>query len=743
MLITRFRHLRNAQGWQEEVPDDFLKSPVHVGTLLSGEADKESLELYSFGKFKDNYRHIRQFQSIDCIGFDVDVEPVTSVQLKETMARLGFAALWHSSANGSPENPRWRLFVPLSREVNADEYRAIWLHVESLLPFKVGQQAKDPVRAWYVPATRGEYFEYGEYVDAGPLDVDSLPPAAPVLPPTAPAVQMATVAFLDPSEEKHAALVAHLVANWPPKGKRHETHLALAGSLAKMGFSKDYAARVAYDVTLATGNDEATARRRVYQIERTFAMANTDQPILGWNKFCENVGAIPASQIHDVLGIRVLPDLPAAPAADPGPSVPGIAPPPPPRARLYRVGEVAAASVLRKVTHSEMAAFLVSHPDWQDVLRWNVLWNRPEALNPPIANLALARGQGLSDADETAILCWFESQGIKSTTSQVRECIIPVCHRTHWNPIALYLQQCALTHPEDGAIEEFCTKALHLPADDKLSRAMWRKQLIAACRRGVDAPMSEGVKVDTMLILKSKQGWNKTQTIEVLFGKSFVRSNLSDIKNKESSLELLGMWAIEFGELASLANNEVEHMREFSSRSTDKYRAPYGRGTLIVPRTCVFFGTTNAPEFLRDEAGNRRSWVCEIFEEIDLEWVKANRDRIWAEAYRASRTDERHWFAGDERWDAEDRARQYFVTDEWGDAVINHCRGKDKIQLVDLYKNGLRNGDPQAVEAFDMLKQKRLSKLLLHLGFEKRSNGNFRYWAVPDHIRDEIGRAHV
>jgi len=73
------------------------------------------------------------------------------------------------------------------------------------------------------------------------------------------------------------------------------------------------------------------------------------------------------------------------------------------------------------------------------------------------------------------------------------------------------------------------------------------------------------------------------------------------------------------------------------SQREDIYRAAYGRHVQNYPRRCVFFGTSNNDEYLRDKTGNRRFWP------VDVEVTKPKRNtfdldeetigQIWGEAY--------------------------------------------------------------------------------------------------------------
>lgn len=62
----------------------------------------------------------------------------------------------------------------------------------------------------------------------------------------------------------------------------------------------------------------------------------------------------------------------------------------------------------------------------------------------------------------------------------------------------------------------------------------------------------------------------------------------------------------------------------------------YARKTETFPRQCVFFATTNEPNFLKGSTGNRRFWTVECGEDITTKdvWddLPGEVDQIWAEA---------------------------------------------------------------------------------------------------------------
>ena len=64
----------------------------------------------------------------------------------------------------------------------------------------------------------------------------------------------------------------------------------------------------------------------------------------------------------------------------------------------------------------------------------------------------------------------------------------------------------------------------------------------------------------------------------------------------------------------------------------------YGHLTETRPRQCVFAGTINYEQYLKDETGNRRYWPIATNGEANLEWLREWRDQLWAEANEAEKT---------------------------------------------------------------------------------------------------------
>lgn len=168
--------------------------------------------------------------------------------------------------------------------------------------------------------------------------------------------------------------------------------------------------------------------------------------------------------------------------------------------------------------------------------------------------------------------------------------------------------------------------------DNAYSHAVIRKLLCAAVARAVKG----GVKFDYMPILTGPQGIGKSTFLSIL-GKEWFSDSLTTFEGKEAAELIQGTWINEVGELTAFTKQETQTIKQFLSKTDDIYRAAYGRRTEKYPRRCVFCGTSNDSEFLKDSTGNRRFWPVDVGEHpaVKSVWkdLPEEVDQIWAEAY--------------------------------------------------------------------------------------------------------------
>ncbi|TIW03650.1 MAG: hypothetical protein E5V77_02840 [Mesorhizobium sp.] len=154
-----------------------------------------------------------------------------------------------------------------------------------------------------------------------------------------------------------------------------------------------------------------------------------------------------------------------------------------------------------------------------------------------------------------------------------------------------------------------------------------------------------GHKFDFVPILEGAQGKGKSTFIEIL-GLQWYNELTGDISDPKQMVEVMqGSWVLEIGELSSMARAEVNDLKAFVSRTEDKVRLAWEKRARDFPRQCIFIGSTNDREYLRDQTGGRRFWpiVCKLEGQIDNPRLRREIMQVWAEALHIFRDMEKRY----------------------------------------------------------------------------------------------------
>jgi predicted P-loop ATPase len=238
---------------------------------------------------------------------------------------------------------------------------------------------------------------------------------------------------------------------------------------------------------------------------------------------------------------------------------------------------------------------------------------------------------------------------------------------------------------------------------------------------------SPGCQADHVPILVGPQGELKSLSCATLAGEEYFGDHMPDIHSKDASQYLRGKWLIELPELAALNKGDVESWKAFITRREEKYRPPYGRRDVIEPRQCVFAGTTNQEEFLRDATGNRRFWPIQTGK-IDIKALERDRDMILAEAVSLFKDGE-CW------WPDRDFERDHIVPEQEGRVVSDPW-----LEPIEKWLNSSGQTSPTSFEiARDAVlllsgqantgHARRIADVMRKLGWAQKARvGNTRPW---------------
>lgn len=283
-------------------------------------------------------------------------------------------------------------------------------------------------------------------------------------------------------------------------------------------------------------------------------------------------------------------------------------------------------------TEANFLLYFSHHPAWVGALGYNERRNRPMYLRkPPLDNDAPAGVVDFS-RDRSYIALWFQNVARISGAIREREvsaALISASYTNSFDPMAAAMMQLRGTWDGVPRLETALQRTAGAPdtAWVRIVFPLWMKSLVARLLR-------PGTKVDTMLILEGKQGLKKSTFFSSLLPDPlYFSDSLARVKHDMETIRLIhsGPAIFELGELSGMRKHEVEDVKAFLSAYQDDLR-PLFESPRTVLRRCVFVGTTNRDDYLRDETGGRRFWPVAVTREINIDLVVAERMQWFAEA---------------------------------------------------------------------------------------------------------------
>lgn len=404
--------------------------------------------------------------------------------------------------------------------------------------------------------------------------------------------------------------------------------------------------------------------------------------------------------------------------------------------------------------------------DWQDELirnsRGRALWNTANALrimehDPNLKNCFAFdefrqikmltapipfsgersnafQGREIKDSDITKLVSYFNRIGFPDATKTVAADVVEaVSEASTYHPVRNYLNQLPQWDGVPRANSWLLDYCAVTPRDDDEARYVQeagKRWLISAVARA----MKPGCKADGVLILEGRQGAMKSTTLRTLAGGEWFGDSLPSMHTKDASDYLRGKWIIEMAELSNINKAEVEVVKAFIAREEERFRPAYARNEITYARQCVFAGSTNKSDYLRDETGNRRFWPVKVGTSCDVRSLARDRDQIWAEVVNMFRAGEIWWFDGMVAKVAEKQQAERVSQDAWEAEVLNYLIGKVEVSCTAIAKNAL----DIEVSKIDRLVTNRISAILTSNGWSR--SGKFSSGADKDRarfVRDE------
>lgn len=289
-----------------------------------------------------------------------------------------------------------------------------------------------------------------------------------------------------------------------------------------------------------------------------------------------------------------------------------------------------------------------------------------------------------TDTDDACLRNYFATKYLIKGKGIIDDALQEVTQDNKFHPVREYLK--GLTWDGECRLDTLFIDYIGAEDTDYI-RAVTRKWMCGAVARVMDP----GVKFDTAIVLYGSQGLGKSLILERL-GRKWFNNSLVDIKTKDALEQIQGSWIVELAELAPTYKNDNEIVKAFISRTSDRFRSPYGRRTEEYPRQCVFAGSTNNLMFLKDRTGNRRFWPItgDKDRKTKNSWdlSKDEIDQLWAEAFV-------YWSEG------EPLVLEGALEEEALGIQLSHTEGGELVGLIEEYLDMLLPEDWETMDIYD------------------------------------------
>ncbi len=645
----------------------------------------------------------------DCVEYRTmiveDMDHAVPGVIEQIEMLYNYRCLIYSTHKHTPENPRYRLAIPLSRPVSPDEYVAIARKVAEDIGIEMFDDTTyEPSRLMYWPSTSAD----GEFIfrdiEGEPLNPDD--------------VLSRYKDWRDSSEWPVSSRQQNIVQREMRKQADPLSKDGVIGAFCRTYSIEDAIANFLSDVyqpsTMPGRYDyiPADSQAGVVIYEGKFAYSHhATDPACGrlMNAF-------------DMVRIHRFGEMDAKTSEDTEPAkLPSFT-----AMSEFAVKDENVKATLAQERQKAAGEEFAPSDDWQKSLELD----RQGAVKPTLDNLVLVMrsderlrsiafnlhrdgidaGEGLpwkqikpgwNDADFASLKVYLSNvYGVYSPT-RTKDAVLAVAAKRAYHPVREYLD--ALPEWDGTGRVETLLVDYFAAEDTSYTRAVTRKTMAAAVAR-IYQP---GIKFDSVLILNGPQGIGKSTLFAKLGGAWFSDSlTLTDMRDKSGPEKLQGYWILELGELAGMRKTDVETVKSFLSRVDDKYRASYGMNVESHPRQCIIVGSTNSENgFLRDVTGNRRFWPVRVGRESRKKpWQITGEEiwQIWAEAVSLYRSGEKLYLEGEEAQIAIAEQAEAMETDDREGLVRTYLdtllpEDWDEMSLYDRrnFLNGSEFGESQ------------------------------------------------
>lgn len=318
-------------------------------------------------------------------------------------------------------------------------------------------------------------------------------------------------------------------------------------------------------------------------------------------------------------------------------------------------------------------------------MKFNMLTHSPEIEKDGVT-------RRWDDTDDSRTRSYIEKKYHIHSQPKLEDALRIVFHEHEYHPVKQLIE--SVSWDGENRIERFLAKWLKCE-DSRYTREVSR--LIFA--GGINRLYNPGCKFDDIpVLIGTKQGEGKSTIVRWLALNDSFFTEVTEFDGQKGMESIEGAWICEIAELLALTKaREVEAVKAYLTKQTDRYRKPFERRVKEFPRQCIFIGTTNREQFLTDKTGNRRFYPVKVHQSgYDLfnheTEIKEYILQCWAEA--RARLDKGEMSPVADKSLIRDIRRQQSnaVEDDFREGLIrDYLDGHNKVCILELWQKALNN----------------------------------------------------
>ena len=354
-------------------------------------------------------------------------------------------------------------------------------------------------------------------------------------------------------------------------------------------------------------------------------------------------------------------------------------------------------------------------------IKLDVFSQRINCADATSSGMPFIRQDGTWSANDTTKLCAWVSAKYRygAALAEVDKIVHAIAADNGFHPVKDYLD--SLTW--DG------TERLSYFLDDvfEAGRGEYCQKIGAGFFIGaVTRIYNPGAQVDSMLILDGAGGYGKSQSLAALVpDRSWYVDMTLEFGGQEFTRMLFGKWIVDMSEGTSMKKSDADRIKATITKMVDTDRPLYSSHTVDYPRQCVFVSTANDFEISDDFAMKRRMWLVEC-KSANPEYVKNNRDQLWAEAVVLYKKGEKYWDLPNDL--VEEAHENRVVHDIWKETITGWVVGHATVTVVGIATDCLKLELQQMTSVVEI----RIRKCLKSIGWAtdviKESGKSKRVW---------------